>query len=150
VIRRATPEDAGAIGDIFVRTRDEMTYLPRLPDAHRPHLGGWIIQRHETWLDERNGAVAGFMSLGNDILDHLYVDPDWQNRGVGALLLEHAKRERPDGFQLWVFQENDGARRFYERHGCSLVKLTDGSRSMEKEPDALYEWMPSRPGSTVR
>jgi len=53
------------------------------------------------------------------------------------------KQERPDGFPFWVFQRNEGARRFYERHGCRLVELTDGSGNEEKEPDALYEWRPS-------
>ena len=41
---------------------------------------------------------------------------------------------------LWVFQKNEGARRFYERHGFELVKLTDGAENMEREPDALYRW----------
>ncbi len=55
---------------------------------------------------------------------------------------EVAKRRRPEGFRLWVFQKNEGARRFYERHGFRLVELTDGSRNEEREPDALYEWTP--------
>ncbi len=50
---------------------------------------------------------------------------------------------RPDGFALWVFQQNDGARRFYERHGLRLVRETDGSGNEERTPDALYEWRPS-------
>ena len=42
-----------------------------------------------------------------------------------------------EGLQLWVFQRNVGARRFYERHGFTLTELTDGSRNEEREPDAL-------------
>ena len=34
-------------------------------------------------------------------------------------------------------------RRFYERNGCRVVELTDGSGNEEREPDALYEWAPS-------
>jgi ribosomal protein S18 acetylase RimI-like enzyme len=48
----------------------------------------------------------------------------------------------PDGLQLWVFQKNVGARRFYERHGFRLVELTDGAGNEENEPDARYEWRP--------
>ncbi len=150
MIRRATPEDADPVGDIYVRARDLMTYLPRITDEDRPRLGGLIVRRHEVWISEDAGRITGFSGLGAAMLDHLYVDPETQNRGIGTALLDHAKSQRPAGFQLWVFQENDGARRFYERHGCSLVKLTDGSLNMEKEPDALYEWWPSRPGSTAR
>ena len=53
-----------------------------------------------------------------------------------------AKERRPNGFRLWVFQGNEGARRFYERQGLRLVELTDGSANEEREPDALYEWVP--------
>ena len=48
----------------------------------------------------------------------------------------------PDGFSLWTFQKNEGARRFYERHGFDAVELTDGSGNMEREPDVRYAWRP--------
>ena len=51
-----------------------------------------------------------------------------------------------EGFQLWAFQQNTGARRFYERHGCALVRLTDGADNEEKLPDALYVW-PAKDGA---
>jgi hypothetical protein len=41
-----------------------------------------------------------------------------------------------------VFQRNERARTFYERRGCHVVELTDGSGNEEREPDALYEWVP--------
>lgn len=63
-------------------------------------------------------------------------------KGVGAALLTVAKERRPRGVQLWVFQRNVGARRFYERHGFTLVRLTDGQDNEERVPDALYEWQP--------
>jgi ribosomal protein S18 acetylase RimI-like enzyme len=130
------------VSSIFVRARDEMTYLPRIPDRHRPLLGGWFIDRDEVWVAE-DGEVVGFIGLNDDELSHIYVDPDLQSRGIGSALLDQAKSLRPERIQLWVFQKNDGARRFYERHGFELVRLTDGAGNMEKEPDALYEWRPS-------
>jgi GNAT superfamily N-acetyltransferase len=74
------------------------------------------------------------------VLERLYVEPDVQGQGIGTALLEQAKALRPGGLVLWVFQKNTGARRFYERHGFRLVKLTDGAENMEREPDALYQW----------
>ena len=74
------------------------------------------------------------------MLEHLYVDPDDQGRGVGAALLDHVKRRRPRGIRLWTFQRNENARRFYESRGFRCVELTDGSTNEEREPDALYEW----------
>jgi GNAT superfamily N-acetyltransferase len=141
-IRLGSPADADAIADIFVRARDAMTYLPRIPDDVRPKLGALFTKRHEIWLIEELGRVMGFAGLSKGWLDHLYVDPDSQGRGLGSLLLEHVKGLQPEGTRLWVFQRNVAARRFYERHDFRLEKMTDGSGNMEREPDALYSWQP--------
>ena len=39
---------------------------------------------------------------------------------------------------LWTFQRNTGARRFYERNGFIAVELTDGASNEEREPDVRY------------
>ena len=96
---------------MFVRARDAMTYLPRIADADRPKLGGWITGKHEVWVVEAPDRVVGFAGLSKGWLDHLYIDPDSQSRGFGSMLLEHVKRVQPQGFRLWVFQKNAGARR---------------------------------------
>lgn len=101
-----------------------------------------MIPEHDVWIAEMDRQAVGFASLAGGLLGHLYVHPDAQNRGVGTALLEIVKRERPKGFELWVFQRNDRARRFYERHGCRLIELTDGLGNEEREPDARYEWRP--------
>ncbi len=144
-IRRGSPVDAEAIGHIFVRARDAMTYLPRIKDDDRPKLGGWITARHEVWVLEDRSRVMGFAGLSPGWLDHLYIDPNSQRRGLGSMLLQHVKKLQPHGIRLWVFQKNGGARRFYERHDFRLERLTDGSSNMEREPDALYFWHLSTP-----
>ena len=50
---------------------------------------------------------------------------------------------RPDGLSLYTFQVNDGARRFYERHGFVVAALGDGSDNEEGQPDIRYEWRPA-------
>ena len=87
--------------------------------------------------------MIGFVGLGDDSVRHLWVLPRSRTEASGTALLELAKGRRPEGLQLWVFQRNVGARRFYERHGFTLVELTDGSRNEEREPDALYVWSPT-------
>jgi GNAT superfamily N-acetyltransferase len=150
MIRRATPADAVAIGALFVRARDEMTYLPRIPEPDRPLLGGLFLGHADVWVAEGGGRVAGFAGLSGNELTHLYVEPSAQNRGVGTRLLDHAKSLRPDRLELWVFQANEGARRFYERHGFRLVRLTDGAENMEREPDARYEWRAGRSATAAQ
>jgi putative acetyltransferase len=142
VIRRASQVDANAIGRIFVRARDGMKYLPRLSEEDRPKLGGWITARYEVWVIEDRGQVVGYAGLSKGWLDHLYIDPNFQSRGLGSTLLQQVKRLQPDSVRLWVFQRNVGARRFYEHHDFRLDRVTDGSSNMEHEPDALYVWQP--------
>ncbi|MGY2906257.1 N-acetyltransferase family protein [Bradyrhizobium sp. URHC0002] len=85
------------------------------------------------------GALAGIIAFRSDWIDQLYVRPESQGRGVGSELLHVAKRAF-DCLQLWTFQRNLGARRFYEARGFVLVEETDGARNEEKEPDARYLW----------
>ena len=143
MIRRGGKDDLEAIGRVFIAARDGMTYLPRVPDEDRPRIGRLITRdRDELWVAEEEGRIVGFAALRDEWLAHIYVEPARQGRGLGTELFEVAKRERPDGFRFWVFQKNDGARRFYERHGCRVLELTDGADNMEREPDALYVWEP--------
>ena len=121
-----------------------MIYLPRISDADRPQLGGRFLERTGLWVAEAEGRLVGFAGVSGSNLTHLYVDPSAQNGGIGSALLGHMKSLCPQRLELWVFQKNEGARRFYERHGFQLVRLTDGAGNMEQEPDAFYEWRPHR------
>jgi ribosomal protein S18 acetylase RimI-like enzyme len=89
--------------------------------------------------------TGGFASVQSGVLEHLYVSPQLQGHGLGALLLAAAKEESPRGLRLHVFQRNLAARRFYERRGFKLVELRDGSSNEEGEPDAVYEWIGAGP-----
>jgi ribosomal protein S18 acetylase RimI-like enzyme len=143
-IRRASPADADAVADVFRASFAGLTYLPKLHTEaeDRAFVRDVLLGRQEVWVAEEDGEVVGYAALSADKLEHLYVHPRAQGRGVGTALLARAKERRPAGLQLWTFQRNDGARRFYERHGFSLVRLTDGRDNEEREPDALYEWRP--------
>ena len=125
--------------------------MPWFPDVHTPeddrrYLREVVLPGMEVWVAEADGVVAGFTTLGTrggaEFMEHLYVAPEQQRRGIGTALMDRAKERRPAGFRLWVFQRNSGARDFYEHHGFRLVELTVGSGNEEKEPDALYEWAP--------
>jgi putative acetyltransferase len=143
VIRRARPEDAEAVVSIFRESRAEA--MPWLPVLHTREQDVAFFHRAlagEAHVFELNSAVAGFIVLRADLLDALYVAPGLQGRGVGSALFRWAQEARPGGFRLWVFQENRGARRFYEVRGCRLIRETDGEGNQERTPDALYEWAP--------
>ena len=144
LVRLAREHEVDTIADVFIPSFGGLTFLPRLhtDEETRNWIREVVLPGHELWVAEVDDRVVGFAALTEDLLGHMYVHPDQQGRGIGTALFEVVKRERPDGFRLWVFQRNNGARRFYERHGCRVVELTDGSGNEEREPDALYEWRP--------
>lgn len=143
-VRRAEPEDADPVADVFTASFRTLTFLPRLhtQDEDSAFIRNVVLPKQEVWVAEEGGRVAGFAALSPHVLEHLYVHPDAQRRGLGDALLTKAKEQRPRGFTFWVFQENEAARRFYEARGCRVVRLTDGSGSEYATPDALYEWRP--------
>jgi ribosomal protein S18 acetylase RimI-like enzyme len=141
MIRGHRPDDVDALAELYERSFATLSFLPMLHtlEEHRAWFGHVVDQR-ETWVWEEEGAILGFIVLGDATVDYLYVEPEMTGGGIGSALLEHAKGRRPAGFCLWTFQQNDGARRFYERHGLRLIRLTDGEDNEEKTPDALYAW----------
>lgn len=146
-IRRATDADAAGAADVFIASRATMTYLPhRHSDAETRAFIGDLVSNTETWVAERNGEIVGLAVIDGGWLEHLYVHPSRFGAGTGTKLFRQLSAEHPNGFQLWVFQQNVAARRFYERLGCALVRLTDGANNEEHLPDALYVW----PGGEAR
>jgi GNAT superfamily N-acetyltransferase len=148
-IRRGGAPDARAAADLYLRAREAALHAGSIPagvhddDDVRGYFASHIVEDCELWVAEDDGALAGILVLDGDFVDHLYVEPDLTGRGIGSALLAVAKRERPDGLQLWAFQTNTGARRFYERHGFVEVRRTDGRENEERAPDVLYRYRAS-------
>ncbi|MGZ6672060.1 MAG: N-acetyltransferase family protein [Solirubrobacteraceae bacterium] len=145
-IRRGGADDARAAADLYLRAREAALRAGSIPagvhddDDVRGYFASRIVEDCELWVAEQDGGFAGILVLDGDFVDQLYVEPGLTGRGIGSALLAVAKRERPQGLQLWAFQTNMGARRFYERHGFVEVRRTDGRDNEERAPDVLYAY----------
>jgi ribosomal protein S18 acetylase RimI-like enzyme len=145
-LRRARPEDAPAVAEIHLSSRRHG--LPYLPEVHTDaETHGWVaavmLPHQEVWVAEVAGEVAGYAALHEGWLEHLYIAPAHQGHGLGRALLDLAMARNPGGLQLYAFQRNERARRFYERRGFVAEWFGDGSENEEGEPDVRYRW----PGS---
>lgn len=141
-LRPATAADAQAIAGLL-RTTFRIS-LPFLPELHTPKedlafIADRVLPTSAVWVAEAGGEVAGFIAFRDSWIDHLYVHPDHQGRGIGPRLLAKALEDGTPR-QLWTFQQNDRARGFYESHGFEAVEFTDGAGNEEKTPDVRYQW----------
>ena len=127
-LRRARVDEWREVAGVWLRSR--MASIPAIPPPAHPdeEVRAWfrdvVLPNREVWVADADGAVIGVLVLEGDWVDQLYVDPAWSARGVGSSLIAIAKQERPDGLRLWTFQANQGARRFYERHGFVATDTT--------------------------
>ena len=143
-LRRATAEDAPTVAEVFLASF-HATYA--FPLAHPDdEVRGWIRDRlvptQETWVAVDGEQVVGMMAITPGHLEQLYIAPDRLGEGIGRRFVDLAKERSTAGLDLWTFQVNDRARRFYERNGFVPVEFTDGDNE-ERQPDVRYEWSPA-------
>lgn len=143
-IRRGVSADAKTAAELWLRSR--RASIPAIPPPRHTDeeimewFTGRVFADWDTWVAEVDGAVAGLLVIHPEgWVNQLYLEPTHTGRGIGSRLLDLAKERNPGGLDLWAFQSNTGARRFYERHGFVNVAMTDGDNE-EGEPDVRYHW----------
>jgi GNAT superfamily N-acetyltransferase len=148
MLRRLELADMDSAAQVLRTSFDQA--LPSLAGLHTPEEDRWFFRERvfntcEVWGAFEHAAMVGVLAFRKDWIDQLYLLPDAQGRGTGTELLRVAQNAF-DRLQLWTFQRNVRARRFYEARGFALVRETDGARNEENEPDALYLWTRSQTG----
>lgn len=131
-IRKATEQDLSRIAEILVFVKrinfrpifqndaysfGELQVLSVAEEHRNPDILNHI------WVYD-DGIVKGLIHVEGSEIKKLYVDAFFQNQGVGAALIEFAKKEFPVSF-LWAVEKNVGAIRFYERHGFYLTDVRE-------------------------
>ncbi len=125
--RRAGATIPGYDTELHTPAEDRAFYRDRV-FAGGPIWGAW-----------EGEVLLGHAALSPGWIDHLYVEPARHGEGIGRALVERAQAEQP-ALQLWTFQANARARRFYAANGFVEVEWTDGARNEERMPDVRMEW----------
>lgn len=117
---------------------------------------GWFAahtpDRHPLWVDERDGEVAGWLSLGTfynrpawDITAEVsvYVSPAYQRQGVAAALLETAIAAAPAlGLRVLIgiiFGHNEPSLALFERFGFERWGLMPSAVELDEvERDVVF------------
>jgi GNAT superfamily N-acetyltransferase len=117
--------------------------LPWLIGLHTPQEDRWfyencIFPQCDVW-GAYSPDMVGIIAFKQGWIEQLYILPEFQGQGIGSALLRQAQQTFPH-LQLWTFQRNMQAQKFYGKHGFTAIDKTDGSGNEEKEPDMLFEW----------
>ena len=140
LIRKATIEDISRIAEILVFVKrmnyrvifrndavsfGEIQVIPVAEQYSKPE----ILENIRVY--EAEGIVKGLIRIVEKEVVELYVEHFFQGQGIGAELIEFAKKEHDVNF-LWVLEKNANAIRFYEAHG---FHLTDNKKLEEGTPE---------------
>jgi GNAT superfamily N-acetyltransferase len=139
-------DDCTQVSDILIGSR--AAFMSYAPSAHteidvRRWVREYLIPTGRVTLAQIDDIIAGVVatSLEEEVtwIDQMWVLSTEVGQGIGSMLLAHVLRLAAAKVRLYTFQENTGARRFYERYGFTAVKFTDGRNNEEHCPDVLYE-----------
>jgi L-amino acid N-acyltransferase YncA len=142
VIRDGRPEDVEVCAAIYNAWVDETAWMPRVHPAEdvERHFREHVFEICRVIVAETDGRVCGLLAFDNEgCVAVLSVAAHVRDRGIGARLVAEAKSLRPEGLMAWTFVANEGAWRFYIRHGFSRAAGTEGENE-EGLPDILLAW----------
>jgi GNAT superfamily N-acetyltransferase len=146
-LRPATVEDFEAVARILAETRQQ--FMQYAPSVHTPaDVENWVrkslIPAGGVTLAVQDEGVVGLVACSHDPphswINQMGVSPSLVGHGIGTELLAHALRTLALPIRLFTFQQNHGARRFYERNAFRAVQFSDGQANEEHCPDVLYEF----------
>jgi putative acetyltransferase len=109
------------------------------PQEDEAYIRDQVFSKCTVAIAKDGNVIAGYCAYREGWIEHLYVLPKYQQRGIGPRLLAKAKEHNTE-LHLWTFQKNKVARKFYESGGFVIAEETNGEGNEEKEPDIRYQW----------
>ncbi len=75
----------------------------------------------ETWVFEENNEIIGFISMIENEIGGLFVNPEKQSKGVGTTLVNFIDKFHKE-IEVEVFRNNAIGRAFYDKYGFKVIK----------------------------
>ena len=141
-LRHAVEDDADAIAQLFFASYRLLTFLPMLHsiEEYCRFVTGVLLKECFVTVVEDDTGIISFLARQGEEVRQLYTRPDRIGLGAGTQLIEAAKSSGVAALELWCFQANARARRFYEARGFHAIRFTDGADNEERTPDVRYRW----------
>jgi|SRR5581483_843719 len=144
-LRRYQAADEDAAIALWQRTWQaaypQIDFAARL-DWWRERWRDELVPASDVVVAENGGALAGFVTVDPKTLylDQLVVAPEHWRCGVGALLIDEARRLSPRGLDLDVNIDNARAIGFYVKQGFTIAG--SGKNPLSGKPVHRMSWRP--------
>lgn len=90
-------------------------------EQERYNIPNMYLPNADTWVAEVNDIVVGFMALIGNEVGAIFVEPDFQGKGLGKSLMDKAKAIH-GALEVEVFKENHIGRKFYSVYGFEQIE----------------------------
>ena len=128
-IRKAMIPDLSRVAEIYV-FNNRINYFPIFKDAGFSFGKLQVVSLVDQYLKRKkileniyvfdDGLIKGFIQIKGTEICQLFVEPFFQNEGIGGELIEFAIQE----FQVdhvWALEKNIRAIFFYQKHGFYMT-----------------------------
>ena len=138
-IRQANTSDFSGLTEIWfnasVKAHD---FIPEIYwENNKVQMQNTYLPMSEVYLAEDTTNIYGFIALVKNTIAAIFVSPELQGKGIGKLLINHAKGIR-NNLELNVYQQNTNSVRFYKSVGFKVVEETLDEETESKE--FLMRW----------
>jgi putative acetyltransferase len=121
-IREYNNKDKDRILEIWYKASKQAHYFlsENLLQFQKKEIEYKYLAIATTWVAEESGIICGFISLLDNYIGGLFIDTQYQGRGIGKSLIDKAIDEK-DFLTVGVYAKNKNARKFYQKTGFSFV-----------------------------
>ncbi len=144
-LRRYRQSDEDAAVTLWLRSWQaaypQLDFIARL-DWWRQRWRDELLRTADVVIAEDAGIMIGFVTIDPQTLylDQIVVAPEHWRSGIGAVLLEEARRISPRGLDLDVNVDNARAIAFYKKHGFTIAG--PGKNPISGKPVHRMSWRP--------
>jgi putative acetyltransferase len=142
MIREFVQNDMEAVLDVWLSASIKAHDFV-VPDFWRSQLENMrniYIPASEVYVHEDGSKLLGFYALLDDKLAAIFVIPDLQGKGIGKLLISHAKSKR-DAIYLSVYKANASSISFYKSQGFLIAG--ESLDNVTGHEEYIMQWAPN-------
>lgn len=97
-----------------------------------------MISESEVYVYEINGTSVGFVGLMDNYLAGIFVDYEYQSKGIGKEIIDYIKTIK-EHINLNVYVKNKRAVEFYLREGFTVVEKSIDTDTGEYEYKMIWK-----------